>query len=188
MTKFKSILESHFGGIQCSTHDDTSKLVDKNNGNCYKVKFGYIGVCVLDFDTVSAGALGNRKCFDVLSLNDKKIKYIELKSSITNNNIKELGNKFYFGHIKAQAIIAPLPIKDCSYEYIVIYTKDVFSKNKPREDLQKKAENHNKDYIKAWENNTVFLEFKHPEIDPFKTGVISIQKYLYGNSSSIHLN
>jgi len=183
MIKFKTILENHFNKIQCFTHSEITELVDKESCVHYKVKFEYIGVCVSDFDALAQGKIEGKgcRCFDVLSLSDNKIKYIELKSSMTKRNIQELGNKFYFGHIKTQAIIAPLQIKDCSYEYIVIYTRDVFSKedDKPKEELQKKTKNYNKDHIKAWQNYEVFLEFENPEIDPFKGGMIPIQRHLY---------
>lgn len=179
MKEWKIILENHFKYIKCSTHGETNELVDKDSKERYKVKFASAGVCVSDFDNVSPGALGDKKCFDVLSVCEATTRYIELKSGIHGKDLKKLGDKFYFGHIKAQTIIAPLPVKDYSYEYIVICTKDIFAEPKTEEVLQKRKQNNDKEYFDAWKKNEVILEATNIEIDPFKTGIIPITKHLF---------
>lgn len=199
MEKWKESIKCHFPFkevVLCSTHTEITQLIDDVSGASYLVKFTSPGVCIQNFDTVATGALGDAKCFDVLSASETKVHYIELKSKISIKDLKEIPMKFYFGHITAKSILAPLPLKNYDPEYSVIFTGENFTtynaNNNVEDLLKQKNENIDKKYINAWKNELFLVDFKNAKkdkthgkalitalIEPFLNGEIPITKHLY---------
>lgn len=184
MKQWKTTLETHYCDLKCSLHSEITELSETQAKKKYFVCFSSLGICIENFDKVASGSLGTKPCFDVLSASEKLINYIELKSIFGLKELTPLGRKFYYGHLKADAVLAAFPKQNISYKYIVIYEKDIVEESqKQRESTQERIKNYDKDDIHAWKNNFVLIHIANIHIAPFSEGRIPIQKYLYTGKS-----
>ena len=182
-------IKSHFPAyVKCQLNLDTGNFIEIDNQDKinttvqYDVSFDNEGINIIEFDKISDGAIGKKGCFDVLVCNDTDIKYIELKNSI-NNNLNSIGNKFYYGFIKAKQFECFLSSQSQNIKFIVIYTNDsfIYPNSVSRDPIVQKQLLGLKSHIKAWNDSTIIV---NPKIKGcihtfFKNGLIPITKILY---------